>query len=286
MKALVALALGLGAWHLPAAGNFPPTEAFVRQVRLALTEGHRAHEDFVYLEDRRKVDISLFGKVTLGPMRTFEVYPSPEPGGTYKRLIRIDGRPLDPDELARRDSEHARNRQRAAERAARESRRQREARKEEAAEARRKTEAIFDDAVAVFEPVFAGRDLVDGEPVLVVDLRPREGAEVRTREGDWMRHFRGRVWVAESSHQIVRLDMHAFRDLTIGWGVVGRLDEGSRVRYSQRRVDGVWLPEELSYEASGRTLLVRPFEIAAATRWYDYRRQNAAARRHTPVPGS
>lgn len=284
MKFLIAIVLGLGLWQLPATANtFPTPEAFARQVREALAKGLRADEGFVYIERRHQIDISVLGKVTVGPLRTFEVYPSPEPGKTYKRLIAIEGRPLDADELARRDAEHARNLQRATEREARESRRQRAARREEAREKQRETEAILDDAVDVFEPVFAGRDVVEGERVLVVDLRPREGVDVRTRQGGWMQHLRGRIWVAESSYQIVRLDMHAFRDITIGWGVVGRIDEGSRVRYATRQFDGVWLPVELAYEITGRTLLVRPFQVAAATSWSEYRRQDAPRRRIPPA---
>jgi hypothetical protein len=280
MVQLMAIALMLGAWqHAAAADGFPPTEEFARRVRAALAEGYHADRGFTYLEQRREVDISALGKVTLGPLRTFEVYPAREPGKTYKRLIAVDGRPLDPAELAARDAEHARNLQRNADRLAGESPRQRAARLREAAEEQRELDAMFDDAVAVFEPVFVGRERIDGEPVFVVDLHPRANATIRTRQGGWMQHFQGRIWVAEADYQIVRLDMHAIRDITIGWGVIGRVDEGSRVRYATRRHDGVWLPAELSYQATGRTLLVRPFEIAATTTYSEYRRLEALAPR-------
>ena len=79
---------------------------------------------YTYLEKRRDVKLSKFGKVTVGPMRTFEVYPSKQPGRTYKRLVAIDGKPLDPAELARRDEAHRAQRARA-DRAGEDTRRRR-----------------------------------------------------------------------------------------------------------------------------------------------------------------
>jgi hypothetical protein len=275
MLQLISILIAMAAWHQPgrATTTFPPVEEFARNVRQAMSRAYHDEAQFTYLERRRDIDISLLGKVTLGPVRTFEVYPSRAPGRTYKRLIAVDGRPLDADELARRDAEHARNLQEAA----REGPRQRAARLRQEAEEQQQFEAMLDDAVAVYEPAFVGRDRIDGQAVLIADLRPRANAAVTTRQGGWMQHFRGRIWVAESDHQIVRLDMRAFRDITIGWGVVGRLDQGSRVLFSRRWFDGAWLPAELTYEASGRTLLVRPFHVAATTTYSDYRRSDAAA---------
>ena len=48
-------------------------------------------QNFNYVERRRDVKFSALGKVSVGPLRTFEVFPSAEPGRTYKRLIAIDG---------------------------------------------------------------------------------------------------------------------------------------------------------------------------------------------------
>ncbi len=257
----------------PPAG-FPPAEQFAREVRRAMTFGFESQQSFTYLERRRDIDLSVFGGVTIGPLRTFEVHPSGEPGRTYKRLIEIEGRPLTEAELAKRDAEHDRNLRDAAARARRESPRQRAAREKEEAEERRDAQAILDDAVAVFEPTFVGREVIDGQPVFVADLRPRPDAQTTTREGRWMQHFVGRIWVAEADYQIVRLDMRAARDVSIGWGVIGRIDEGSRMQFSRRRFEDVWLPAELSYEASGRTLMVRPFRFAVTATYSEYERRN------------
>jgi hypothetical protein len=255
-----------------AADRPPPSrEEFGRRVWQAFKLDYQLQKDFTYLERRRDVKISKLGKVTVGPLRTFEVFPSERPGGTYKRLIAIDGKRLAPEELAGRDAEHARDLDEAARRARTETPEQRKEREDEAAEEMRHRADMRADAVAVFEATSIARDTIDGHPVLVAELKPRADARVKTREGRWMKRFAGRVWVAADDYQLVKIDMRAFDDIGIGWGVIGRINKGSRLMYLRRRHGGVWLPAETTYEASGRTLLFRPFQIAVTTTYSDYK---------------
>lgn len=246
-----------------------PTEV-MRRVREAAQLDNELQSQFTYLEQRRDVDISTLGKVTVGPLRTFEVYPSAS--GTYKRLIAIDGKPLPPDELARRDAEHKENLRQEAEKRRRESPAQREAREAEEARERREREARLADAFAVYDPTFVGRERLDGERVLVYDLAPRSDARVTTRAGEWMKAFGGRLWIAEDTYQIAQIDMRAIDDVTIAWGIVGRVHAGSRIVFRRRKFDGVWLPAELVLDGTGRTLLFRKFEIHTVTTYSGYKR--------------
>jgi hypothetical protein len=265
-------ALWIALWQPPSQPP-PPPEEFGRRVRTALQLDYQVQKEFTYLERRRDVRISRLGKVTIGPLRTFEVFPSDRPGGTYKRLIEVDGKPVPPDELARRDAEHARDLRERDLRVRSDGTRQPAARSSQADEEQRDREAILADAIAVFQPAYVGRESVDGEPVLVADLKPRADARVTTREGRWMKRFAGRMWVAADDYQLVKIDMRAFDDITIGWGVVGRINTGSRVLYSRRRFEHAWLPAEVTYEASGRTLLFRPFQFTATTTFSGYKRR-------------
>jgi hypothetical protein len=258
----------------PADGGPIPTPAdFGARIRAALEADARIQSRYTYHEQRRDVKISRLGKVTIGPRRTFEVHPSAEPGKTFKRLIAIEGKPLTPEELARRDAEHERDAEQEQARRRRESASERAERERNEQEERRRHQEVLDDLIRVFKATVVGRENIDGEPVLVADVKPRKDAEVTTREGRWMKSFEGRIWVDESDYQIVKLDMSAVGDITIGWGIIGRLHEGSGARFSRKKVDGVWLPAELSYKASGRTLLFRPFEFEVTTTYFNYRRR-------------
>jgi hypothetical protein len=272
---MVPILLCLTLWQTPHAAEAPPppAEEFARRVRQALRLDYQVQSSFTYRERRRDIKLSKLGKVTIGPLRTFEVFPSDRPGGTYKRLVEVDGKPLTADQLATGDAEHARDLRETEARERRESAPERARRLEKAAGEQREREAILADAIAVFAPTFVGRESIDGERVLVADLKPRADARVVTREGRWMKRFAGRIWVAEADYQVVKLDMRAFDDITIGWGVVGRAHKGSRFYISRRRFENAWLPAEITYEASGRTLLFRPFQFSATTTFSDYKRR-------------
>ena len=253
---------------------FPSPREFAQRLRQAVRLDHQLQKDFTYVEHRRDVKISKLGKVSIGPQRTFQVIPSPVSGETYKRLIAVDGVPLTAGELARRDAEHARDASSALSRELGESPSQRAERLRNETGAQRHRDAILEDAFRVFEATIVRREWVDGQPVLVARMRPRPGAEPLTREGRWMTHFEGELWAAESDTQIVRIDMRATSDVTIGWGVVGRIHEGSRVLYARRYFETAWLPAETTYEASGRTMIFRPFRFNVTTTYSDYKRRD------------
>ena len=276
MKLLAVLTLASLAVAVPrgqsSAAGLPDPVAVMKKVRDAARLDYEILKEFTYRERRRDLRISKLGKVTVGPMRTFEVYPSAVPGRTYKRLIEVDGKPIGSEELARRDAERQRSLREAEERRRSETDRQRAARLAKEAEERRERDAVLDDALAVFEVRFNRREIVDGRPLLIGTATPRPHARVSTREGRWLKQFAGDIWVSEADSQIARLDMRAIDDVSIGWGIVGRVHTGSRFVFARRYVEGAWLPSEVTFEATGRTMLFRRFEIHTTTTFSDYRR--------------
>jgi hypothetical protein len=256
----------------------PPADvtALARNVRDTLRREYSEPKRFTYLEKRRDIEISRLGKVYVGPLRTFEVYPGLV--DDYKRLIEIDGKPLDPAELARRDAEHQQNLVRKAAREKSESPDRRAARLAKESEEIRERDAILDDAARVFAFDFVCRETFEGEPVTVVSMKPRRQAHVTTREGEWMKRSEGRLWVADKGH-IARVRITAVDDLSIGWGVVARVESGSGFDYVRKRIGEAWLPSKLTMEGSGRTLLFRRFEVKTVTTYTNH--QPLA-----PTPGS
>ena len=143
----------------------PDLEAFARKVREVIRLEYAEPIRFNYLEQGQEVDISMFGKVSVGPMQTFEVRQNP-PGGPWRRLIAVDGKPLAAAELARGDAEHQRQLRKKAEREQSETPRQRAARLKKDADELRERDEILDDAERVFAFSFIARETVDGQPVM------------------------------------------------------------------------------------------------------------------------
>jgi hypothetical protein len=269
----VVCASGGGASQNAGSGSaYPDASAFFQKVREATRLDYELQSEFSYREERRDVRISKLGKVEVGAPRTFEVFPSSRPGHTYKRLIAMNGVPLSADELARRDREHQKNLENQRAEQSRETPADRKARLEKEAEELAERNAVLDDALAVFQGTFIGRETIDGATVYVLSVTPREHARVRTREGRWLKSFAGTVWITADDYQIVKLDMRAQGDVSIGWGILGRVHEGSRFVFARRRFEGAWLPSQVIFDATGRTLLFRTFDLDLVTTYSGYKR--------------
>lgn len=251
----------------------PPSHDLLKKMRAAVRLDDDAQQAYTYLERRRDVKVSMFGKVTVGPLRTFEVYPSNKPGRTYKRLIEIEGKPLPAAELARRDEEHRRNVLAEIERDKAETPAARQARLAEDAQERREREAIVNDAFAIFEARIAGYDVIDGQKVIVLWISPRKHVQPRTREGRYMTKFAGKIWVVPADGEIVKVDLSAFDDISVGAGIVGRVHQGARLEFVRRRVnDEAWLPASSHITAKGKTLMFRSFDFDLKTDYRDYKK--------------
>lgn len=251
----------------------PAGHEFIRRMRGAIRFDDDLQQAYTYLERRRDVKVTGLGKISVGPLRTFEVYPSNQPGRTYKRLIAVDGQPLPPAELARRDEEHRRNVLAEVERGKTEAPSARNGRLAKEAQERRERDAIVNDAFAIFEATAIGRDTIDGQPAVILWITPRRNVSPRTREGGYMKKFAGKLWVAEADGAIVKLDLTAFDDISVGYGVVGRVHQGARLEFARRRVNNeAWLPAWSHISAKGRTLLFRPFTFDVRTDYMDYKK--------------
>lgn len=282
LAALVALAVlcapGSRA-DTPASRPLTPEEVrLLERARDNIIADDDAIDRYAYRLERRSYEIT-FGRVSNGDVRTYEVAPSPfEPGRTWRRLVALNGRPRTPAEL-RRDEERAR--------AAVEDRRRRESRETPPQRARREAERekrrreqreLYEDVQRVFRFEALGRETRAGRSVFVVSIIPRPDAVTRSDAGPHMKKWRGRGWVDEAEAQVIEMQMEAFADINLGWGVIGHVDRGATASYRRARLpDGTWLPVEARFRGAGRTLLLIPFQIETWAKYNDYRPLGPAA---------
>jgi hypothetical protein len=255
----------------------PDITRLQRAVRAKLQPDEALLRQYTYRERRRDVKVSRLGKLYLGPWREFEVYPSTEPGETYKRLVAVDGKPLPPAELARRDAEHRKRLlDRAAQRAAETPEERRKRLEKRARELEEERHAV-DDVFRVYEMAVVRREVRDGRPTLLVSLTPRPGTPTRSKAGKYLDHMHGYVWVDEADNEVVRVEMTVTKDVTLGLGLLARLDAGSTLTFRRVRVnDEIWLPAEATVRSAGRTLVFRKFALETTTYYSDYRKFSVA----------
>jgi hypothetical protein len=247
----------------------PDATTFLAQVKARLRTDRALQAQYTFLERREEIEISKLGKVKEGPVKEYEVYPSLIPGNTYKRLVRIDGRPIDPQVLAKNDEKHRKD----VLAQANESPAARQKRERENAKLQAEERQLIDEIFALYEIHVVGREMLNGYPTIVVTLDPRPTYAPKTDDARVMKKFRVRAWVHETDYQVVKIDAEAIDDLTFGWGIIGRLHQGARAEFERTKVnDEVWLPARVRLTGTGRAALFRRFSIDSVTEWFDYKK--------------
>jgi hypothetical protein len=278
------LTLGARAQERP----LPEREQFLRETRKHLQSDSSLRSGYVYVETRREQKLDTRGRVQEESVKVLESYPGLPGEERWERVIAENGRPRPPAELERVD----RDRQRKAEAVARrlaEQPAKEQARQERAlAEQRRDVAALIDDIFIAFDIEMRGREAIEGHDTIVFSLTPRPAAKPRTSEGRQLQKFACRAWVSESDYELVRLDAASIDTLSIGFGVLARLQKGSQLSFLRRKVNGeVWLPAAVSYSGGVRLGLVRMLRRSGTSEFSGYRKftvDTAAAYQSPKVP--
>jgi len=234
---------------------------------------------FTYLETRRRMKHDGNGPAEVIEEKVYEVYPDQPVGRLYRRLIRRNGVPVPPAELAKQDAD----RRRDLERRARETPVERARRIRKHAEKLRENQEELEDALRVWHVRLTGYERLGPRTLLAAELTPRPDARVRTRLGKYLRSVKGRAWMTPDDFQLVRAELEVVRPINIGLGLVGRVHKGGRAVLERTLVDGTWMLTLARLEASGRAFLVKPVSIDAVYEYSRFRRvdEPASARRTT-----
>jgi hypothetical protein len=262
----------------------PDTQAFLQHVRAHLRPDRDVQSEYTYIERREEIQMSRLGQVSKGPVKVYEVYPSLEPGGTYKRLIEVNGVPLTRSELEKADRKHKADLAREREQRRRETQHERARRLNGEAEEQRQRAAVLDEIFDAFHIRLVRREMIDGHPTILTTLEPRASHRPRSDEGKLMKKIRARAWVSETDYQIARAEVDVIEDITVGWGFIGRLHKGTRGIFERRKINNeVWLPAKETLIGTGRALLFRTFQVNTVTDYSGYRRVSAAERERVTV---
>src|SRR5699024_6495134 len=133
--------------------------------------------------------------------------------------------------------------------------------------------SMIDDVVDALDFRVDRREMLDGREAVVVTFAAKPGAKPQTREGRMARQFTGDIWIDEHLHQVMRVQAIAVDDLSFGYGLLARLNEGTKATLTQQPVEGgIWLPVSLRFVGEGRAMLFRKLTIDYGIEWFDYRK--------------
>jgi hypothetical protein len=244
------------------AAPLPEAGAFLAEVRERLHTDDFLLDQYTFTEKRTERQMDGNGRLKKVSASSYEVYPSAEPGHTYRKLVERDGKPLPVDELAKEDRKQQAKEARAAARSA-----------EAQAERRRKETEAIDEIFRLYDIQVVGRETLEGRNAILVTFASRPGVETTTKPGKIVKKFSGRAWIDEADRQLVRVEANLTDDLSFGFGILAKLKKGARAELQRRKVnDEIWLPAEARFVGHARVFLVKSLHIDALSEYSGYKK--------------
>jgi hypothetical protein len=223
---------------------------------------------FSHKERSTEIRFNPFARMGPWPKVLTEVFPSADDQFTYRRILERDGRPMsDLDEQDRkyRARLEAHQRELSGEPAG-----TRAARLKAEELDRAKQEANVRSTLDLFTFTLERREMWEGVPAIVVRFVPKPGGQATSREARVAKGFSGRAWVHEHDGDVMHVKAQAIEDVSFGFGLVGRLYQGSSIEFSRQKIQGAWLPTLTVFKGTGRVFL-RWVDIDFRREYFDYR---------------
>jgi hypothetical protein len=111
-----------------------------------------------------------------------------------------------------------------------------------------------------------------GDSLVRLNFTPNPDYSPPSREEQVLTGMKGYVLIDQQAQRLARIDGTLFKDVTFGWGIVGRLDRGGHLRVQQADAgDGTWDITEMSMSFTGKILLFRNLNVVSDEVFSDFR---------------
>ena len=249
----------------------PDYETFAAQVKTHLATDEERQSGYMFIERRTEQKLDGSGRAKDESVKVFEVYPGLPGQDRYRRLIEEDGKAVLQGTLAVQDRERQKEVESYARRVSTNAERQKETRQRD--KERREYSAAVDDLFRIYDIHMVRRESIEGHDTIFATLMPKDGVKPQTDDGKVMRHFKARAWISESDYELVRVEIEAIDDLSFGWGLLARVHKGTVATFQRRKVNNeIWLPEQVTWTASARVLLLKRLRLRGVAEFSGYRK--------------
>jgi len=275
MRVLVLALLFLqnGGAQQEAAKLLPELGPFLQGIRAHLRSDRLLLSQYTYTQKQTEHQFDKKGKLKKTIVRVFEVYPSLEEGFTYMRLISRDGKPLSSAELEKQDRAHDKKVREDARKLKREGTDEKTRRLAKEAEERRKEDKDIDELFQLYQISMVGRENLDGHSAIQLTFQPRRDYKPKTAGAKIMMKVAGKAWFGEEDHELLRLQFELIDTISIGFGMLARLNKGASATFQRRRVNNeIWLPAASRFAGSARILLVKGLRTESISEFSDYKK--------------
>ena len=116
-------------------------------------------------------------------------------------------------------------------------------------------ESWFKEAPEALDYRLESQQTVEGRSILVVAFSPHPGYHAHNLWARVLEKMSGKIWLDAEEAEILRADAALSGDVTIGWGLVGRINQGTRFELERTRAaPRVWLTQKQVSSYSARIL--------------------------------
>ena len=107
---------------------------------------------------------------------------------------------------------------------------------------------------------------------LRLECAPNPNFSPPNYESQILQGMKSVILIDREEKRISKIEGTLIKDVTFGWGFLGRLNRGGHIEITQARVaDRHWSITGMQLEFAGRIVIVKPLNIAQSEACFDYR---------------
>ena len=251
----------------------PDPASFIAEFRKTLHSDDTLLSQYTYNHKETRYSLDSKGNVKDTEVNVYQVFRDQEEWKTYRRQILKKGVPVSEKELAKQDREE---KERVAKETNKRGKQPEAKRKEEQAKDDREEQEVLDDVFAMYDYEFIRRDVIDGHSTVLLTFTPKPDFKPKTRDGKIIQHIGGRAWISEEDHQLARLEAEILDPISIGAGILAKLQKGSTLTFERRKInDEIWLPVRAEILLNAKVLLFKGYNMREVSEFSEHKKFGA-----------
>jgi hypothetical protein len=194
-------------------------------------------------------------------------------GSPYRRHTAHDDKPLPKSEEAKEEDKF----RHTVEDRRKETPEQRKARIADWDHHRRRQREPYREVPNAFNLRVVGEEAAGGISCWVIEALPKPGYKPVSNATRFFPKVKGRVWIAKSDYQILKMDVESLDTISFG-GFLVRMAKGSHIVMDAERINNeVWLPTHVVLRGSVRIALIKVIRGEVNFALTDYKRAPAVS---------
>lgn len=116
-----------------------------------------------------------------------------------------------------------------------------------------------------------GEEMRNGRKTWVLACQPRVGYKPPSMRARFFEKVRGKVWVDQTEKDLVRVDAEVFDTISVGFGLLGRVEKGTRFVLNRARVsEGHYFTESSKVNFTAKVLIFKTLINEISTQYSNF----------------